>query len=81
MDEGIMICNDCASWHANADLSGVDDETRIAEVKAFPDSLAVDCGENEEYCDTFSKYPCEACGTRLAGHRHRAFLLDEKGYK
>jgi hypothetical protein len=44
-------------------------------VKACDDQFAVDCGEEAEFCDAFSSAPCDACRTRLAGSRHRAFLI------
>lgn len=69
------ICDDCAMWHANADLSGVDDPERVAEVQACDSMFAVDCGDESEFCDAFSTAPCDACRTRLAGSRHRAFLI------
>lgn len=69
------ICDDCAMWHANADLSGVDDPGRVAEIKKCEETVVVDCGEEAEECVAFSTTPCYACGTRLAGSRHRAFTL------
>jgi len=69
------ICIDCAMWHANADLTGLDDETREAKIKACTENLVIDCGENEEYCVDFGKAPCDACGSHLAGTRHRAFAI------
>jgi hypothetical protein len=70
------ICDDCASWHANRDLSGVDDPVRVAEVMRCDDYFAVDCGEDGEFCTAFSWSSCDACGTRLGGARHRAWLID-----
>lgn len=67
------ICSDCAMWHANADVSGIDDEKRVAEVTAYDGFLDVDCGENGEHCRDFSWSACDACGTTLGGDRHRAF--------
>lgn len=63
------ICADCAMWHANADLSGVEDEGRIAEVQAC--SAHVIVGDD---IDTFSWAPCDACGTRLGGTRIAALI-------
>jgi hypothetical protein len=69
------LCEDCAMWHTNADLSGVDDAERLAQIEACSDRFVIDCGEHAELCEAFSAAPCDACRTRLAGSRHRAFLI------
>jgi len=48
--ENWYVCDDCAMWHTNADLSGVDDPERVAEIKKCEEPLVVDCGEEAEEC-------------------------------
>jgi len=69
-----FICGDCAMWHANADVTALEDEARIAEVTKVESHFIVDCGDEAEYCTAFSANACDACGTHLAGERHRAFV-------
>lgn len=68
------VCDDCALWHANGDLSGIDDPERRAEVQAADRHFIVDCGDEAEFCTAFSSRRCDACGSHLAGARHRAFV-------
>lgn len=68
------VCDDCALWHSNADVSGIEDPDRVAEVKAADRHFIVDCGEEAEFCTAFSWSRCDACGTSMGGSRHRAFV-------
>ena len=72
-DTAYYICSDCAMAHANGVLP--EDDDRAAEVNQFDGILAVDCGEDGEYCVDFSTAWCDACRTHLAGDRHRAWLV------
>ncbi len=67
----IHICTDCAMWHANGDLTMIEDIDRVAEIKACNAPVIVD---PEEDGDHFSFTPCGACGSRLGGSRTRAWL-------
>jgi hypothetical protein len=69
----IYICVDCVFYHTYGDLP--DDENRAYEVGSCQADVTVDCGDNDEYCQTFSWQPCATCHTRLGGERHRAWLL------
>ena len=68
------ICDNCAIWHANADSTGIEDQRRLIEVTSVERSFDVDCGPDAEHCVTFSRSRCDACGTTLAGSRHRAWV-------
>lgn len=63
------ICGDCAMFHANGDLSGIDDADRIAEIEACNVPVFV----GDDVVD-FSWSPCGACGTRLGGTRFAALI-------
>lgn len=69
------ICEDCTMWHANASTEGVDDPDRLIEVTSVQGVFVPDCGEEAEFCVDFSSSRCDACGTCLAGSRHRAWLV------
>lgn len=67
----LRICVDCAMLHANADTSGVDDPSRLAEVLAgLEDYPFVIVGEHHG----FSWSACDTCGSRLGGDRFTATL-------
>ena len=68
------ICTDCAMWQTNADSSGIPEEL-IELITSIEEHWAIDCGEDGEYCIEFSKSPCDCCGSRLAGSRHRAAII------
>lgn len=71
-----LVCDDCALWWVNADLSHIDDEDRANEIRSVDGYFIVDCGEDQQFCHDFSSARCDACGTRLAGSRHRAWFDD-----
>lgn len=64
------VCVDCAQVLANGVCDGWEDspdDTRVRACGVFPypiDSVAV-----LDVCATFAKYPCECCGSTLAGAR------------
>jgi len=75
-----QCCTDCLFYLANGD----GDEAHAARVAATlgADAMhaSVTC-DNEcphgASCDEFSRRPCEACGTTLAGERHAFVVLEE----
>jgi hypothetical protein len=69
----IHICNDCAMWHANGDLTMIEDIDRVAEIKACNAPVIVD-PEDDEDCYSYFYSPCGACGSRRLGTRTRAWL-------
>ena len=68
------ICVDCAMWQSNADSSGISEEL-VEAVTSVEEHWSVDCGEDGEHCVGFSMSPCDCCGSRLAGARHRAAII------
>ena len=64
-------CVDCYIAVANADYTGMDDDTAervAAAVAALPPFATV----GDDITD-FGTGPCEVCGSRLAGSRHEVF--------
>ena len=64
-------CADCYIAVANADYTGMDDDTAervAAAVAALPPFATV----GDDITD-FGTSPCEVCGSRLAGSRHEVF--------
>lgn len=74
-DDALWVCWDCAMWHANGELSDGISPDRVDAVTGYVGVLSVDCGEDGEHCVTFSWSSCDACGDRLGGERHRAFVV------
>jgi len=82
----LWLCQDCTMYAVNGDLSGIDDPERVREIEEGAERLGT-LGhispnwdsETEEGIRDFSKRPCDACWTRLAGGRHR-FVLFPKGW-
>jgi hypothetical protein len=83
----LEICDDCATWHANADDSGMCEcaeapdatgacECEATAVRQAPGlgglHLALTCDPDEGTCDSFSWRPCDACRRRYGGSRHPA---------
>lgn len=64
----MLICIDCAMFHANADVSGIDDEARLEAVTAYEGFLVVDPDDQHD----FSWKPCDACRSTLGGARFGA---------
>lgn len=83
----LWLCDDCLFYAVNDDLSGIDyylsgkeAEKRAAEVKKGVHSLGRNLvpdfdSETGEGIEEFSSHRCDACGTRLAGGRHRFATL------
>ena len=77
----ISVCVDCLIMIANGDVSGIDNEDRIAEVIAGMDRLTTDgahlvAGDSDD--GNFRWTPCECCGSELGGDRHAAVLLSDR---
>lgn len=73
------LCDDCAIYACNGDLSGIESEKRAAKVKASVDELEhlvpnFD-SETGDGITEFSLYGCDCCGSRLHGRRHRFAIL------
>lgn len=77
------ICDDCACWWANADLSHLDllDDTQrdirhaaVVAAAGVPDGWNVVIADGDDY--DFSWRDCDACCTPLAGDRVRATFVD-----
>jgi hypothetical protein len=67
----LWVCVDCAHWSANGELPDYDTAERVEAVRnGHP--FILDCGDDAEHCDPFSWSACDACGSTLGGHRHRA---------
>jgi hypothetical protein len=69
----IEICVDCASLHANADTTGIDDPDREAEVLAGLERHPRLCVG--DFATNFSTTRCEACRSPLAGARYEAVII------
>ena len=67
------ICVDCAMAHANADFSGMDNETevRVKSCMERTGHLAVDSLDITD----FSWSQCDGCGSALGGARFGAVSL------
>jgi len=82
--EKIMVCNDCFQPIVNGDFSALDywyrpvqARERYEAVKAGMDRLTEDgaqlCAGDDH--NEFSSFPCECCGSKLAGERNEIVLL------
>ena len=67
------ICVDCAMAHANADFSGMDNETEVRVKSGMERTghLAVDSLDITD----FSWSQCDGCGSALCGARFGAVSL------
>lgn len=67
----LAVCEDCCHWQANGEMG---DHLTEAEAEAVRNGrpFIMDCDPEEGHCDTFWWLPCDACGSTLGGHRHRA---------
>jgi hypothetical protein len=71
----VDVCADCAQVLANGVCNGWEDspdETRERPAGVFP--YCVDGAWPTDDVTTFSKFPCECCGSRLAGSRVRVVV-------
>ena len=85
--DDLWLCDDCTLYAVNDDLSGIDyylsgkeAEKRRKEVTkgvhALGKHLVPDFdSETGDGIEEFSRTACDACGTRLAGGRHRFATL------
>jgi hypothetical protein len=85
--DDLWLCDDCLFYAVNDDLSGIDyhysgeeADKRVKEVKKGVHSLGRNLvpdfdSETGEGIEEFSSHRCDACGTRLAGSRHRFATL------
>lgn len=69
----LLVCSDCAVWHANGDSSGIDDPEREYEVRRARLLAGRSITTGDEAGFSWSR--CGACGTTLGGDRHEAWLL------
>lgn len=73
------LCDDCTIFAVNGDLSGVDSDERVKKIEEGAERLGRISpdfdSETEEGIKDFSSHRCDACGTRLAGSRHRFVTL------
>jgi hypothetical protein len=60
-------------WHTNCDLTMVEEEDRVTQIKSCERHVIVDVHDEE---GSFSMAPCGACKTRQAGTRVRAWIVD-----
>lgn len=83
----LWLCVDCTIVACNGDYSGIDDETRIAEINAGFDRLGEHVSANfdlESDDDEkrghreFSSCGCDCCGSHLAGEFHRFASFGEE---
>ena len=68
----VDVCVDCAQVLANGACDVSPDETRERPAGVFP--YCVDGAWPTDDVTTFSKWPCECCGSRLAGSRVRVVV-------
>lgn len=82
IQDDLWLCQDCTMYAVNGDTSGIESEKREREVVEGVNSLGPhlvpDFGDDGEGEEEFSRTPCDACGTRLAGSRTRFAILGEE---
>jgi hypothetical protein len=87
--DDLWLCDDCLFYAVNGDTSGIDDPQRerdvIEGVNALGPHLVPDFdsevpedADEDNGIEEFSWKPCDACGTRLGGGRHRFAVLGEE---
>lgn len=74
------LCDDCLMVACNGDTSGIKSEERTREVEDGVASLGPHLSANFDAdsgdgIEEFDRSPCDACGTHLAGSRHRFAIL------
>jgi hypothetical protein len=87
----VWVCVDCLMWHVNADDTGFCQHTDVEFCDDRCNAIREGHGllrtmydyiwpvhlapcENDGY-DTFSHDRCEACGSPMAGERHRMAVI------
>lgn len=83
VQDDLWLCTDCLLYAVNGDTSGIESDKREKEVvegvNALGPNLVPDFdSDTQDGIEEFSRTPCDACGTRLAGERHRFAILGEK---
>ncbi len=73
----LLACIDCTIAMANDDYSGIEDDSRVAEVKAGLDELAKRGYPviGDEY--GFTWRGCDCCGSYLGGDKHTFAILGD----
>lgn len=69
----IEVCDDCAMMSANGSHGWEYDESWLNAYVAQADALGDPILTHDE--SHFSMSPCEFCGSRLGGNRHRAVVV------
>lgn len=64
------LCVDCALAHANADFTGMDDDTET-RVRAGMERTGHLCVDRDSYSE-FSMSRCDGCLSTLGGSRYEA---------
>jgi hypothetical protein len=83
IQDNLWLCTDCLIYAVNGDTSGIESPEREREVvegvNALGPHLVPDYDvETEDGILGFTRRQCDACGTRLAGERHRFAILGEE---
>ena len=86
--DDLWLCEDCMIFAVNGDATGIDDSTReLAVVEGVGElgphlvpSFDSETGDGceEEIGVWCTRQPCDACGSRLHGSRHRFAILGEE---
>lgn len=79
MDIEIEICDDCVMWHANRDLSGLDNYNESYATRRYRE---VSTATNEHVIigddqTTYSTTPCELCKDHCNGRRTSATIVEQ----
>jgi len=80
--DDLWLCVDCTIVACNGDVSGIDDDDRVAAVESGLDSLGPHLvpdfdSETGEGHEEFSNRGCDCCDSGLAGEFHRFAILGE----
>jgi len=69
IESGLWLCQDCALWAVNADVSGIDSDTRVETIQKGVAALGPNlvCVEHNRESIPRSRY-CDACRDRLFGN-------------
>lgn len=81
--DDLQLCEDCVIVAVNGDVSGIESDERIAAVEAGLEALGPHLvpdfdSETGEGYDEFRTVPCDCCGSKLYGSRHRFAVLGPK---
>jgi hypothetical protein len=83
VQDDLWLCDDCTIYAVNGDMSGIESERRERQVVEGVNELGPHLvpdfdSETDDGIEEFSRRPCDACGTRLGGGRHRFAVLGEE---